>query len=480
MDTTRPTLALIAGRLVGAAATFAIPALLVRALDPTEVGTYRELFLIFTSVYLLAQFGLFETLYYFVPRRDESAGAFVANTVLALAAVGLLCVAIGPWAAPSAAAWFGNPVLERHLPFLAAFLGLMLVAAGLEVVMTARRRYAAAAVTYAGSDLLRAAALALPPLVFGTVQSLLVGAVAFAALRVICLVRFLRQEFGASLRLSRARWAEQLAYAVPFGAAATIEVLQVNYHQYAVARWFDTQTFAIYSIACLQIPVVELLGASAINVMMVAMAERAGDARAVLALWHQTIARLALMFVPMVALLLLVAHDLITFLYTDAFAASAPIFMLSLAFIVMYALPVDGALRVFARTRFILGMNVFRLAFIAATIGGFVSAFGLMGAMLSTVAATALVKLAALVRIRQLLGVPATELLPWRALARTLAATAVAAAAAALVNAGWALPAPVSLLVVSLVFGVTCLAILTALHARPVLRALLPQEERAR
>ena len=61
MDTTRPTLALIAGRLIGAAATFAIPAVLVRTFDPTEVGTYRQLFLIFTTVYVLGQFGLFES-----------------------------------------------------------------------------------------------------------------------------------------------------------------------------------------------------------------------------------------------------------------------------------------------------------------------------------------------------------------------------------------------------------------------------------
>ena len=82
IDTNRPTLALISGRTVGAAATFLLPLVLVRVFSPADFGTYRELFLIFTTVYLLGQFGLFETLYYFVPGRETTSAPFVANTVI--------------------------------------------------------------------------------------------------------------------------------------------------------------------------------------------------------------------------------------------------------------------------------------------------------------------------------------------------------------------------------------------------------------
>jgi O-antigen/teichoic acid export membrane protein len=479
MDLTRPTLALVGGRLVGAVATFVIPMVLVRVFTPDDVGTYRELFLIFTSLYVLLQFGVSESLYYFVPRRTGAGGAFVANTVVALGAIGLLCAIAGPLAAPAVAGWFGNAALEAYVPLVGVFLGLMLAAAGLEIVMISRRRYALAAVTYAGSDALRAAALVVPPLVFGGVDALLYGAIAFAALRLAFQLVYLRREFGPELRLHLPSWTLQMAYILPFGAAVTIEVLQVYYHQYAVASWFDTATFAIYTFGCLQIPVVELLGTSAINVMMVAMGDRAGDRDALLGLWQATVARLAMMFLPLAALLLIVAHDLITLLFTDAFAAAAPIFMLSLAFIVLYVLPVDGALRAFARTRFILGMNVFRLLFIAVSIGWFVTSFGLIGAMLATVAATAMVKLAALMRIGQVLHASPAGLLPWRSLALTATATAVAAAPAALVQAELALPKLASLALVSVVFGVTYLAILAVGRARPAL-AVVPQEERAR
>ena len=479
IDLNRPTLALIAGRAVGAAATFCIPVVLARVFAPLDYGTYRELFLIFTSLYVLGQLGLSESLYYFVPRGRDAGGPFVANTALALGILGGLFAASGPWLGPLAARWMGNPALDAHLPLLAVFLGFMLASTGLEIVMIARRRYVLAATTYAGSDLLRAAALVLPALAFGSVRALVAGAVVFAAVRVVALLWFIRKEFGPALRLSRGRWTEQLAYSLPFGAAVTIEVLQVNYHQYAVAFWFDTATFAIYSIGYLQIPLVELLGTSAINVMMVAMGDRAGDSRGLLACWHETVARLAMMFVPLVALLLLIAPDLITLLFTDAFAAAVPIFMLSQTFIILYALPVDGALRAFARTRFILGMNIFRLAFIAATIGWFVTTLGVMGAMLVTVIATAVVKLAALWRIRRLLGVPAIELLPWKSIGATVMATAVAAGAAWLIQTGLALPRLMSLVVVTASFSLTYLGALALLRVMPTLRALVPQHGRS-
>jgi O-antigen/teichoic acid export membrane protein len=479
MDITRPTLALITGRMIGAAFTFLLPAVLVRVLAPDDFSTYRQLFLIYTSVYVAAQFGMWDSLYYFLPRLPASGGRYVANASLAIAAIGLAVGAALWLAAPWIAHAFDNPDVAAYLPLVAVFTGLMLVAAGLEIVMITRGRYVLAGVTYAASDAVRALALILPGLIIGHVGAVMAGAAAFALLRVITLAGFVRREFRGGLRLDGAHWRRQLAYTVPFGTAAIIEVSQLYYHQYAVASWFDAATFAIYSVACLQLPIVDLLGTSTINVMMVAMAERDGDRRAMLALWHATIARLTMVFLPLVTLLFLVADDLITLIYTEAFSASVPIFRLSLVFILLFAIPVDGALRVFARTRFILGMNVFRLAFIAASIGWFIGAFGLIGAMVTPVLATALVKLGALWRIRRLLEVRAVDLIPWRSLAANVTAVAIAAVPAWLVKIELDLPQLASIAVVSAVFAVACLAILGATRAlQTTIGPVIPHQER--
>ena len=54
---------------------------------------------------------------------------------------------------------------------------------------------------------------------------------------------------------------------------------------------------------------------------------------------------------------------------------------------------VDAVLRVYAQTRFLLAMNLLRLAIVAALIGwSFMTLFGLRGAVLVTLLATAVVK----------------------------------------------------------------------------------------
>ena len=462
MDLNRPTWTLVSGRSLGMMVAFAIPIVLVRFLDQTEYGTYRELFVIYGSLMMLAPFGMAESLYYFVPRDPTQAGRYAANTVASLVGVSLVCVAGGLLFGPAIARYFGNQALADLMPYLAVFLALMLLSVALEMVMIARKRYALAAGTYAGLDVVKAAALIAPGAVLGTVQGVLIGAIAFAVVRLAFVIRFLWREFGRDLRLDVARWKEQLAYALPFGAAVIIEVAQVNYHQYAVMRWFDTTTFAVYAVGCLQIPVIDLLVASAANVMMVAMAEHRGEPAVLLSLWQGTIARLALVFVPTVVLLQLVGADLIVTLFTTQYAAAVPIFLVSTMFILLAALPVDGALRAFAKTRFLFVMNLIRLAIVAGSIAWFVATFHLVGAVLVTVVATGLVKILAVHRIARLLGVPIWRALPWRALAATAAAALIAAVPAYIVGATIAVPVILKLAAVGSTFVLVYVGLLAA------------------
>src|SRR4029453_13919190 len=94
--------------------------------------------------------------------------------------------------------------------------------------------------------------------------------------------------------------------------------------------------------------------------------------------------RLASIIFPLAALLLLTAHDVIVTIFTTRYLASVPIFMIWSTTIVPSAFPVDAMLRVFARTRFLLVMNIIRLALIVVTIGWSMTTFGLAGAVLVT------------------------------------------------------------------------------------------------
>jgi O-antigen/teichoic acid export membrane protein len=260
--------------------------------------------------------------------------------------------------------------------------------------MIARKHYLWASVTYAASDTLRAILLVLPVLFFKRVDWLMVGAVIYALMRCLALIVYLLNDFKGEMRVDWVCFRNQLRYAIPFGLAIVVGILRTNLHQYAVSHYFDVATFAIYSVGCLQIPIVDFIITPASSVMMVRMSEQIGQGRSdgLIAMWHDMSRKLALMFIPLVALLMLNAHNIIVLLFTERYVRSVPIFMVWSIAIVFATLPTDSVLRVFAQTRFLLVLNIVSLALIVFGIRWFLFRFDLMGAVLITVVTSALSK----------------------------------------------------------------------------------------
>jgi O-antigen/teichoic acid export membrane protein len=451
----RPALVLMSGRVLAFAATFFIPVVLARVFAPAEFGTYKQLFLIFSTVYYIAQFGMASSLYYFLPQAHVEPGRYAANAALFLALSGLACIGALQIGSSKVAQWLSNTELPAYLPWIGLYLFLMLLSAAMEMIMISRGRYLWASVSYAVSDLARAAAFILPALLFRQLDWLLKGAVLVAGLRAVGTFLYLRREFGGGLRPDAALLKDQLRYAVPFGMAVLVEILQTNFHQYAVSNRFDPATFAIYAVGCLQIPFVDFVATPTSDVMMVKMRERLSEGRnhAVLDIWHGTTRKLALLFFPLSGLAMVTGREIIVSLFTEKYVASTAVFVASAAGILFAAWQVDGVLRVYAETRFLLMLNLVRLILIATLIGWFLSQFRLVGPVLVTLLATLAGKVLALARIQRLMKVAVAGLLPWRCLAALLGSAAGAAVVALVVRAQLRLPAPAVLVATASVYA---------------------------
>jgi O-antigen/teichoic acid export membrane protein len=451
----KPALLIIAGRIAGFVAAFITPLILVRIFDLDTFGTYKQWFLLYITLLTITQIGMSESLLYFLPKADGAAGRYVMNSMLFLAGAGAVAAVMLVINAQAIARWMNNPSLEPLIPLLGWYLLLMQASIGLETVMIARGCYRSAAIAYAATDVTRALFLIAPVLVVSSLQALLYGAVAFALLRLAFTVRYFWSTFGSGLRPDAACLSRQLVYALPFALAVVAHVAQENLHQYAVSGIFDTATFAVYSVGCLQIPVVDLVATTVCNVMMVGMTNAIHDGREaeVIDLWHQAVRKLALVFFPLTGVLLVAARDLIVMLFTESYAASVPIFMVGVTAILFASIPIDGLLRVYARTNVLLVINLVRLAIIAILIRGAIGAFGLVGAVLVTVLALAIGKAIGLAAAGSRWRVGMGRLLPWRALSR-IAVIALAAAVPALaVGYGLQTSPLIRIFAVSAVYG---------------------------
>ena len=453
----RPALLLMSGRTLAFVATFFIPVVLTRIFDPSQFGTYKQLFLVFSTAYFIAQVGMASSLYYFLPAATHEAGRYVSNSLVFLGTAGLTCLGVIVVGAPKLAHWLSNSELTGYLPWIGLYLFLMVLSSALEIVMISRGQYFGASVCYAISDLARAAAFLLPVLLFRQLGWLLKGAVFVALLRVLYTLFYFVREFRGGFTPDLALLKRQLAYALPFAAAVLVEIVHASLPQYAVSYLFNPATFAIFAVGCLQIPLVDFAASPTSDVMMVKMQERLAEERkpAVVAIWHDTTWKLAVLFFPLMTFCVVAAQQIIVLLFTTKYAASVPIFMAWSSMILLSTLQVDGVLRVFAQTRFLLALNLMRLAIIAVLLKWSLSEFHLLGPVLVIVLATVAFKAAALVRMKRLFEIGAAQLLPWRSLAALLGAATSSGVAAWLVKSQVHAGTVPLLFAMGLAYGVT-------------------------
>jgi O-antigen/teichoic acid export membrane protein len=456
-STFKPTLMLMAGRGIAFALTFFVPVVLARVFSQTEFGTYKQFTLITYTLFSLGQFGLAECLFYFLPANPRSAGRYAFNSMVMLGAMGTL-FSVGLLLNSSrVASWMSNDALTGYMPLAALFLMFMLMGTVLEITMISRKDYKAATATYVLSDLLRAAFLVVPALVFQDLRWTLIGGVVFGGMRVLTIFGYLQKKFGAEARFDIRLLRDQLAYALPYFSYVVVVIVQQNYHQYAVSFNFDAATFAIYAVGCLQIPLVDFMATPASNVMMVQMGEdlREGRRGHLLGVWHDTTRKLAFVFFPLVGVLLVNAYLLITLLYTNAYAASVPIFMIWTVSILFSVFQTDAVLRVFAENRSLFIANSARLAFTALAMTWFLTSFHLIGAVLATLIGILIAKAMTLVRIKSLLQATFSQVLPWKNLGSIFVVAMVSAIPALIVNAKFDVPALVLLPISGMVYMVT-------------------------
>jgi O-antigen/teichoic acid export membrane protein len=412
-----PAELLTLGRFLAFCITGCLPFVLVRHLTKAEFGTYKQAFLISGTVSMVSQLGIATSLYYFLPQAPAAA-RYVCNTVIFLFAVGVACVAAVVLGRESITAWLNNPALNGYLPWIGLMTAFIMVSVILEIVMICRRRYLYASATYALSDGLRAICLLLPVCLGWGLRGLFIGAVFATGARVVAMLGYFGTEFGGTMLPDTELFKSQLRYALPFAGAIIIEIAQKNYHQYFVSSHFDAATFAIYAAGCLTIPFIDFVASPSGDVMMVKMREAhaAGNTPLVLDLWNTTTRKLALLFFPLVVFCIIVSRDLIVTLYTRTYEASVPVFIAWSLAIVFSAVLVDGALRVFAETRFLFFNNMMKLCLTAALLGWFVRSFDLVGAVAVNLIVGVIGRIVSLARMKQVLKVQWADVLPWNSL----------------------------------------------------------------
>jgi O-antigen/teichoic acid export membrane protein len=424
---------LIVGKTLGFVFTMAIPLLLVRRMPQHEFGLYKQLFLVINSAVTMLPLGFGMSAFYFLPREAEHRTNTVFNVVLFTTAVATLFGVVLTLVPSTLILLFKEPAAVEFAPWIAVISLLWLLGSFLEIVTVANHEIRIATAAIVGVQITRAAFFLVAAIAFGTVRSVLVAAVCQGIVQVVALVGYLCSRFPAFWRaFDPAFLRRQLAYALPFGIAGLFYSLQTDLHNYFVSHHFGPATYAIYSIGCFQLPLFGILADSVGSVMIPRFSalEGLGDTREMVLTLARAMRKLALLYFPAYAFLLVMRREFIVALFTTRYLESVPIFAVNLTLIPLGVFLLDPVMRAHAAHRhFLVKLHAAILVSLVLTLPIAIDRFGLLGAIVLVVASNAAGRVATLVKTVRILDMNRRDVLLFTDLAATAGVASVAAAA---------------------------------------------------
>jgi O-antigen/teichoic acid export membrane protein len=428
---TSQSILLMAGRGLGFVVAFSAPIVLVRLLTQAEFGTYKQFFLIAGTLLSLLDFGLAASLFYFIPKDPQRAGNYLRQTALVSFIVGSVVAGVLWFMRDPFATWLNSPLLGTLMPFLAVYLMFEIVGQLLESVVVLEKQAKLAAVLFAGSDSVRVMSLLVPATLTGDLRWVAAGASGYAALRFTALVAWSWWQYRARMQRGRLlyEFGSHVGYALPFGAGGVLHHGLNTYHSFYIAATFSPAIYAVYAVGCQQIAPVSIFFRSLFEVTLVRMTEHAKARRldAMRELWRKLIAKQAVLLVPLFVAMWLLAAAFIEALFTADYLDAVPIFRVYLLLLPLIMLNDHAVLRACARTGFIFVANTAAVVVSLILVPILVTRFALVGAVAGFVGGMAVMKILGLGKVAALLNVPFHDLLPWRALAKTFAASLITA-----------------------------------------------------
>jgi len=464
-------------KTVAYAFNFALPLVLVRRLNQHEFGLYKQVFLIVGTAVITLPVGFGMSAYYFLPR-EEARGRVVLNILLfylGIAATLALVLVLYP---DLLRLIFKNPDVVGYAPIIGLVSFFWILSAPLETVVIANNESKLATAIIVGAQLSKAVLLLFAALSIGSVRAIIYAGIVHGVLQVAVYGWYLTSRFGAFWSdFSWSTMKRQLAYALPLGLAAFLMRAHSDLHNYFVSYKFTAAEYAIYAVGCFNIIFTDIVTDAVGSVMIprVNYLQSGGEHREIIELLSRMLRKVAALFLPLYLFLLITGREFITFLFTQRYVASWPIFAINLTLIplTLFSLSYDPVVRAYPEYRFFLiKVRALLIVVLLVALNVLTNWFGLAGAVTAVVLVVMIENITTALKSARIIGVKAHDIVLLKDVGKILLAALTAAVVTWIVR-GIVLPARpfVTLVICAVVFGITYAGMVLALR-------ILTREER--
>lgn len=419
---------LFVSKALTAGLLFALGPILVRKLDQAQYGTFLQINLIISLFVAIVPCGIPQAISFFVPRIGPSRHfRFVTRTLSALFLLGSVGAAVIWVGKDYIGQWMSNPQLVTLAPYVGGLIVVTILIDTTETIFYAYNRPVVVGVILPIKAIARVVAIVVPLQLgrglTGALEGLIIVGIAESLIlygyHVVRSGREASAQSGVSL-------VEQLRYAFPVGLTMLVAIVGTTIDKFVVSSMFTPAQYALYARGAFELPLVGILPGMLFDLLLPKFSQylHEGGKREVLRLTKEAIRRTALVFYPVCALCVVLADPLITFLFTDAYSASVPIFQVYVLLMLFQVAPLQIIFRATGNNFPFLRVMLVRIILGLVVTTSLLKLIGPIGAALAVVIIQAIVTLLCCILAGQELNEPWQHLVPWNDLAKTLALSA--------------------------------------------------------
>lgn len=361
---------------------------LARLISPADLGSYRQLFLIYTTFSTLLLLGIPQSLLYFLPKSltAHEQKRLISRTMNVVSLLAVLFALVLILSRGFIADKFHNPALASLLLVFGLYPIFIFITQLYSTIMLGLKQPVAAA-KFTLFAISVDSILILGTAVLTRNVHLIVWAVISSAFMQWLYATISLRPYHQHISREQFRgFRDQLSYSLPLGLSSIIGILGIQIDKFMISGFFSPEQFAIFSIGAMELPFIGILANSVNSILLPQLSS--GDTKTMSELYRGAVRKNALIVFPMTALFFLFAEPIIVFLYGSQYSEASLYFKIYLLILPLRVATYGIIFQAFGKTKAILINAIFMLSMNAVMNYFFIQAFGMKGAAYATVLVT--------------------------------------------------------------------------------------------
>lgn len=317
---------------------------------------------------------------YFLPRFSIAQGKEIVFKITKVLFLAGFCFSVFLYALSGTIAdLLRNPELSRGLKLFSPVPLLMLPTLGIEGIFSTYKKSVYIAVYNTLTRVLMLVFIVGPVIVFsGSYVTAIYGWIGVSCITLVIAYIFKGIPFrGVRQERSGLEFKEILAYSIPLLAATIAGTVYRAANQFYISRYFGAEVFAEFSNGFIEIPFVQMITGATATVLMPVFSKAVyekSDISQITDLWRSALRKSAIIIYPMVIYSLFYARELVTIVYSGAYAASSTYFSVAMILnffnIVVFAplLLALGKVKFYARLHYGLALTTWVIEYLVIMI----------------------------------------------------------------------------------------------------------------